>query len=170
MNKIKSIAALSLLALSAPTMAENILTLDDVSADLKQAAQKATQKCYSNAAWKFNERGYWNSEYNKEINVRTHTKIIKGFDVVTGSPHAFVQTESSSDSHIITMIGSKTPISFWCTSMINTNTKNVAKNINIAKKNEKLLAKGKKLKKLKTTWAIPIVELKETTAYGRIVY
>ena len=167
--KIKSVAALSLFALSAPTMAENTLTLDDVSADLKQAAQKATQKCYSNAAWKFNERGYWNSEYNEEINVRTHTKIVKGVDDL-GNPHAFVQTESSSDSHIITSIGSKTPISFWCTSMINTNTKNVAKNIKIAAKNEKLLAKGKKPKKLKTTWAIPIVELRETTAYGRIVY
>ena len=168
--KIKSVAALALITLSAPTMAENTLTLDDVSADLKQAAQKATQDCNRLARWKFNERGYWNREYNEEINVWTHTKIIKDFDVVTGNPLAFVQTESSSDSHIITSIGSKTPISFWCTSMINTNTKNVAKNIKIAAKNQKLLAQGKKLKKLKTTWATPIVQLRETTAYGRIVY
>ena len=169
--KIKSILlAATLATLSAPTMAENTLTLDDVSADLKQAAEKANDICYRTAAWKFSQRGYWNSEYNEEINVWTHTKIIKDFDVVTGNPLAFVQTESSSDSHIITSIGSKTPISFWCTSMINTNTKNVAKNIKIAEKNEKLLAKGKKPKKLKTTWAIPVVELKETTAYGRIVY
>tara|TARA_B110000908_G_scaffold121747_1_gene142729 strand:- start:906 stop:1208 length:303 start_codon:yes stop_codon:yes gene_type:complete len=79
---MKSILVLALAAIiSAPAMAENILTLDDVSANLKQAAQKATQKCYSNAAWKFNERGYWNSDYNEEINAWTHTKIIRGVSI-----------------------------------------------------------------------------------------
>lgn len=171
MNK-NLIVALALTFASTAAMAEefNLLSLDDVSEDLRRSGEWMVENCEQQAIWKLSSRSQYSPEYGEQLFSAATAKLLRTANDSQGNPEYVIFIDSVRKSHVITLIGSIAPISFICTGVIESNAKNIEKNIRIAEKNEKRIAKGKKPKKLKSVWVADHAELLETTINGRTVH